>query len=161
MNHLVISKRTRKWKQQSIELICSLCLGLDSDELNDDPEAIQLASQLICELPEDSVSTKLLKVMFKELLQWNCSVLFCLCFTLIVPLVATSPPPSKISSSPSSTPSSPEVIAVSLPGSKPNEWLVICTLVPQHPAPHPLPRPQTQKGARLNHKVSLAKASAF
>ena len=65
MNHLVISKRTRKWKQQSIELICSLCLGLDSDELNDDPEAIQLASQLICELPEDSVSTKLLKVIFE------------------------------------------------------------------------------------------------
>ena len=61
MNHLVVAKRTRKWKHQSIALICSLCLGLDSDELNDDPEAIQLASQLICELPEEAVETKLLK----------------------------------------------------------------------------------------------------
>ena len=61
MNNLIVSKRTKKWKQQSIQLICSLCLGLDSDELNDDPEAVQLASQLICELPEDSVDTKILK----------------------------------------------------------------------------------------------------
>ena len=61
MNNLIVSKRTKKWKQQSIQLICSLCLGLDSDELNDDPEAVQLASQLICELPEDCVDTKILK----------------------------------------------------------------------------------------------------
>ena len=38
MNNLIISKRSKKWKNQSIKLIIQLCLGLDSDELNDDPE---------------------------------------------------------------------------------------------------------------------------
>lgn len=40
MNNLIISKRSKKWKNKSIELITHLCLGLDSDELNDDPEGI-------------------------------------------------------------------------------------------------------------------------
>ena len=40
MNNLIISKRSKKWKNQSIKLIIQLCLGLDSDELNDDPEGL-------------------------------------------------------------------------------------------------------------------------
>ena len=38
MTNFIISKRSKKWKNHSIRIIVNLCLGLDSDELNDDPE---------------------------------------------------------------------------------------------------------------------------
>jgi len=59
MHHLLASKRSPKWRIPSVHIMIKLCLGLESDELNTDKDAVNLAQQLLQELPQNEPETKM------------------------------------------------------------------------------------------------------
>merc|ERR1712142_672593 len=60
MHHLIAAKRSPKWRIPALQTMIRLCLGLESEELNTDVDAVNLAAQLLAELPPNDIETKIL-----------------------------------------------------------------------------------------------------